>query len=166
VSLKTYSSTRNETFKSTLLRWGFNLFPAYFSTAAKITFLSGDFQEVHVKIPLNWRTRDQSGELFKGIQYAAVDPIYPKMLRNNLDDTFSIRDDQSSIQFLQPCDRSVTAELEINDEEIQRIKNELEHHDSVIRVYKIELKGEDGTVFTEVEKTLTVSRKETPKNDG
>ncbi len=156
MSLKPYSS-RDEALKSTLLRWKLNYSPAYFSTAAKITFLSGDYQEVHVKIPLNWRTRDQSGNLFRGTQYAAVDPIYRMILKRNLGKGFRVRDDNSRIRFREPCDQTVRAKFEINDEELERIRNELDHHESVVRVYKVELTGENETVFTEIEQTFTIS---------
>lgn len=156
MALSRREEQRNESLKTTLLRWGFNVFPAYLSTGARVTFLSSDYQEVHVKLPYGWRSRDHKGELFKGFQFGAVDPIYPMILEKNLGDDYEISEEESNIHFNEPCRETVWAEVEITEEELDRIRDELNHHDSVIRVYKIELVGEDGTVFTEVEKTLSV----------
>lgn len=158
MTLRKSSTNRDESLKSRFLRWGFNFFPAYFSTGAKITFLSSDFQEIHLEIPHTWRTRDSSGEIFKGIQYAAVDPVYPKMLRTNLGDDFVVEEKEASIRFLEPCNTGLIGQFEIPEEELDRIRDELSHHDSIIRVYKIELSGENGGTKTEVEKTLSISQ--------
>ncbi len=156
MSLSRRDEQRNESLKTTLLRWGFNAFPAYFSTGARVTFLSSDYQEVHVKLPFGWRSRDHKGQLFKGFQYAAVDPIYPMILEKKLGNQYKITEEESNIYFTEPCHETVRAEVEITNEELERIRDELTHHDSVIRVYKIELFGQDDTVYTEFEKTLSV----------
>ena len=148
---------RDESLKTTLLRWGFNFFPAYFSTGARVTFLSNDYREIHVELPYGWRTRDHHGELFKGSQYGAVDPLYPMMLSKNLGEDYEISEEESTAHFLEPCRQTVHAKIEVTEEDIKRIKDELEHHDSIIRVYKIELMDEEGTVYTEVDKTLEIS---------
>lgn len=156
MTLSKREDQRKESLKTTLLRWGFNVFPAYLSTGARVTFLSSDYQEVQVKLPYGWRSRDHKGELFKGFQYAAVDPIYPMILENKLGDDYEITEEESNVHFNEPCREMLRAQVEITDEELERIRDELNHHDSVIRVYKIELTGEDGTVYTEVEKTLSI----------
>lgn len=147
---------RDESLTTTLLRWGFNFFPAYFSTGARVTFLSEDYREIHVKIPYGWRTKDHHGELFKGSQYGAVDPLYPMMLTKNLGDGYVVSEEESTVHFLEPCRSTIHARIEVTGEDIKRIKDELRHHDSIIRVYKIELVDEDGTVYTEVDKTLEI----------
>ena len=68
-----------ESFQSRLMRWKFNLFPAYRGTGARITYISGDLREVRVEIPLNWRTRNYVGTIYGGSLYGAVDPqFYPE----------------------------------------------------------------------------------------
>ena len=62
------------------MRWGFNFFPAYRGTGARVTYISGDFREVRVELPLNWRTRNYVGTIFGGSVYGAVDPHYMIML--------------------------------------------------------------------------------------
>ncbi len=45
-----------ESFKSRLTRVMFNYFPIFWSTGAKVTYLAADYKEIHLKLPLSWRT--------------------------------------------------------------------------------------------------------------
>jgi hypothetical protein len=56
------------------MRWGFNFFPAFRGTGARITYIAGDYREMRVELPLNWRTRNYVGTIFGGSLYGAVDP--------------------------------------------------------------------------------------------
>ena len=39
----------------------FNVFPCYRRTGVKVTYISSDFHEVRIKLPLNWKTRGYNG---------------------------------------------------------------------------------------------------------
>lgn len=47
-----------ESLRTRLARWGFNLFPAYWGTGARITYIADDYREIRVALPLSWRTAD------------------------------------------------------------------------------------------------------------
>ena len=69
------------------VRWrphAFNLFPAFRGTGGRVRFVSSDFREVSVELPLNWRTRNYVGTIFGGSLYACVDPFYMIMLIQTL----------------------------------------------------------------------------------
>ncbi|MFB6344763.1 MAG: PaaI family thioesterase [bacterium] len=157
-TLKKFTTARNESFKTTLLRWGLNLFPAYLGTGANISFLSEDFQEVHVRIPYNWRTRDSLGKIFGGSLYGAVDPVYTMILRRNLDDSFRIKEAEANVRFLKPAKTDLFGRMVIENEELERIRDELTHHDSVTRVYSVDLVDDTETVYARVDKTFTITR--------
>lgn len=156
-SLKKFSTARSESLKTTLLRWGLNFFPAYLATGASVQFLSEDFQEVHVRVPHNWRTRDYLGKIFGGSLYGAVDPVYSMMLMRNLGEDYTIEEDEANIRYLKPARTDLYAKFLIGDDEIERIRNELTHHDSVTRVYSVDLFDEDGTEYVRVDKTFTIA---------
>lgn len=73
----------SESFKTRLMRWGFNFFPAYRRTGARITYVSADWQEVRISLPLNWKTKNYVGTIFGGSMYGAVDPVYMVMFINS-----------------------------------------------------------------------------------
>lgn len=55
-----------ESLKSRFYRWRFNFFPAYRRTGGRIFYISNDMQEVRIKLPLNWKTRNYVGSIFGG----------------------------------------------------------------------------------------------------
>lgn len=149
-----------ESLTSTLLRWGFNLFPAYCSTGARITYISHDFREVIVRLPLSWQTRNYVGTIFGGSMYAAVDPVYMLMLINNLGKEYIVWDKSACITFKKPGRTALFARFLIDANELSAIRSELEHARHVDRTYHVDLVDEHGTVHASVEKVVYVRKKE------
>jgi acyl-coenzyme A thioesterase PaaI-like protein len=152
-----------ESWRTKLERFGFNLFPAVFSTGATITYISSDYREVRLRLPLTWRTRNYVGTIFGGSMYAAVDPIYMVMLYRVLGHGYVIWDKAASIRFKKPGRSTLFAQFKLEDAEIQAIRAELEQRPSVDRVYTVDLTDAHGVVHATVEKTVYVRR---PKTQG
>jgi hypothetical protein len=142
------------------MRWGFNLFPAFRGTGARVTYMSGDWREVHVKLPLNWRTRNYVGTIFGGSLYGAVDPHYMIMLIKILGPDYVVWDKAATIRFKKPGRGTLHARFVIPEEEIQTIRRRLETEASVDRIYRVDLVDEAGVVHAEVEKTVYIRRKD------
>jgi Domain of unknown function (DUF4442) len=141
------------------MRWGFNLFPAYRGTGARVTYMSGDWREVHVELPLNRRTRNYVGTIFGGSLYGAVDPHYMIMLIKILGPDYIVWDKAATIRFKKPGRGTLYARFVIPEEEIQTIRRLSETHPSIDRVYRVELADAEGVVHAEVEKTIYIRRK-------
>ena len=149
-----------ESFRTRLLRWGFNFFPAYRGTGARIAYLADDFREVHVRLPLGWRTRNYVGTTFGGSMYGAVDPVYMLMLTRNLGPEYTVWDKAASIRFRKPGRGTLYARFVLAAEELDAIREALTRVRSVDRVYTVELTDAEGTVHASVEKVVHVRRKE------
>lgn len=149
-----------ESFRSRLRRWGFNLFPAYWCTGARITYLADDFREVRIEIPLNLRTRNYVGTVFGGSIYAAVDPVYMLMLIRNLGSDVEVWDKSARIRFLRPGRGTLHARFVLEDEEIRTIREALRARPKVDRTYHVEVVSDDGTPHAEVEKVIHVRQKQ------
>ena len=91
-----------ESWASRRMRWGFNFFPAFRGTGARVTYISGDFDEVRVALPLNWQTRNYVGTIFGGSLYGAVDPHYMIMLIKILGPEYTVWDKTATIRFRRP----------------------------------------------------------------
>ena len=141
------------------MRWGFNLFPAFRGTGARVTYISGDFREVHVKLPLSWRTRNYVGTIFGGSLYGAVDPHYMIMLIKILGPGYVVWDKAATIRFRKPGRATLFARFVIPEEEITEIRRRLETEPSIDLVYKVDLTDADGVVHAAVEKTIYVRKK-------
>lgn len=148
-----------ESLRTKLQRWGFNFFPAYRGTGGRITYIAGDYREIRVKLPLNWRTRNYVRTIFGGSMYGAVDPIYMIMLIKALGRDYVVWDKSAVIRFKRPGKETLFAKFVVTDEELEAIKNELKDKKSVDRVYLVELKNKDGIVHATVEKTIYVALK-------
>ena len=149
-----------ESLKTKILRWGFNLFPAYCSTGARITYVASDFREVRIRLPLSWQTRNYVGTIFGGSMYAAVDPVYMLMLIMNLGKNYIVWDKSACISFKKPGRTPLYARFLLDQGELDLIRGELEHARSIDRTYRVDLTDEHGTVHASVEKVVYIRKKE------
>lgn len=150
----------SESLGSRLRRWAFNLFPAYWCTGARITYLADDFREIRVRLPLSWRTRNYVGTIFGGSMYAAVDPMYMMMLIQNLGADYEVWDKSASIRFRKPGRGTLRARFLLPEEEIVDIRRTLEEEQTTDRRYTVDLVGEEGEVHATVEKVVHVRKSE------
>ena len=147
-----------ESWASRRMRWGFNFFPAFRGTGARVTYISGDFREVRVKLPLSWRTRNYVGTIFGGSFYGAVDPHYMIMLIKILGPGYVVWDKAAAIRFKKPGRGTLYARFAISEEEIVTIRRLLETESSIDRVYNVDLTDAAGVVHASVEKTVYIRR--------
>jgi acyl-coenzyme A thioesterase PaaI-like protein len=148
-----------ESLRSRAMRFLFNFFPAYRGTGARMTYVSEDWREVRIRLPLSWRTRNYVGTIFGGSLYASVDPFYMIMLIKNLGPDYVVWDKSATIRFRKPGKSTLTATFRIDQAEIDAIRHALETAPSVNRVYRVELIDAAGTVHAEVEKVVYVRKR-------
>jgi len=148
-----------ESVGTMLRRHLFNLFPAYRGTGARITHIEGDWREIRIELPLNWRTRNYVGTIYGGSMYGAVDPLFMLMLIKNLGPEFVVWDKAGSIDFVKPGRGTLYANAAIERGEIEEIRNLLKVEKSVVRTYAVDLVDTDRNVCVSVEKVLYIRRK-------
>ena len=139
------------------MRWGFNLWPCYRGTGARVTFIAGDWREVQVRIPLSWRTRNYVGTIFGGSLYAAVDPFFMIMLMKNLGPDYVVWDKAASIRFRRPGRDTLRASFRLEEAEVAEIRRLLLEQPKVDRTYMVQLVDSAGVVHAEVEKVIHIS---------
>lgn len=149
-----------ESRQTRLFRWKMNLFPAYWGTGGRVTYIAADFREVHVKVPLSWQTRNLVGTTFGGSMFAATDPIYMIMLIRLLGADYVVWDKGGSIRFLKPGRGTLTARFVVPEHETESIKDALRSQRSIDRLYTVELKSDDGTVHATIERTIYIRRRD------
>jgi acyl-coenzyme A thioesterase PaaI-like protein len=151
-----------ESLQSRLTRWGFNWFPAFRGTGARITSIASDWREVRLKIPLSRRTRNYVGTIYGGSMYGAVDPIYMVMLIKLLGPEYIVWDKSASIAFKRPGRSTLYARFHISEEETQAIREALRSARSVDRTYTIDLVDRSGAVHATIEKVIYIRCKDRP----
>jgi len=144
----------SESLRTKIMRWGFNLFPAFRRTGGRISHISNDLKGVEIVVPLNWKTRNYVGTIFGGSMFAAVDPIYMVMLIKLLGPEYVIWDKAATIRYKKPGRSTLRASFRVEDEELLLIRKELERSDATERTYHVELVDRQGTTCAVIEKTL------------
>jgi acyl-coenzyme A thioesterase PaaI-like protein len=148
-----------ESSRSRLLRWKFNLIPAYRGTGARVTYIAGDFREARIRLPLSWRTRNVVGTIFGGSLYGAVDPVFMIMLMNILGPGYIVWDKVATIRFRKPGKSTLYATFTIDEPELDAIRAATSSGHSVDRTYHVNLVDEGGVVHAEIEKVIYVKRR-------
>jgi len=156
-------STFWKVFRGNSRRHVFNFFPAFRGTGGRVGFVSPDFRELRVVLPLNWRTRNYVGTIFGGSLYAAVDPFYMIMLIEILGPDFVVWDKAASIRFRRPGRSTLHARFVVPPEETDAIRKALESAPSVERVYAVDLVDAAGVPHATVEKTIYIRRRKEPE---
>jgi len=157
--VKQFQTDRNEGIRSKLRRLTFNLFPAIRGTGVWVSFISDDYREIHIRLPLSWRTRNYVGTVFGGSIYAATDPFYMVQLMNILGKEFVVWDKAATIKFKKPIKKSVVARFLITDEILTEIKENIANKNSYTIDLPVSLQDKEGTVYAEIIKTIYIADK-------
>lgn len=152
-----------ESLKIWLHRLGFNLFPAFRATGARVIYISENMRKLRIKLPLKLRTRNIHGTLFGGAMYSATDPLYAILVRVALGSGYMIWDKAGAIRYKKPGRSTLYAECSLSDAQVAGMKKRLESESSVDLHYEIELMDERGVVHAVVQKTIYAARKEVYK---
>ena len=149
-----------ESLRTRLTRSAYSyFFPAYRGTGGRVTYLSDDFREIRVEVPLSRRTRNYVGTIFGGSMYGAVDPIYMVMLIKALGPGYVVWDKAATIRFRKPGRSTLHATFTIDDAELDAIRAALEDAPAIDRTYTIHLVDAQGVLHAEVEKVIHIRRK-------
>jgi acyl-coenzyme A thioesterase PaaI-like protein len=147
-----------ESWATRRTRWGFNLFPAWRGTGARVTYIAADWRELRVRLPLSWRTRNYVGTIFGGSLYGAADPMYMIMLIHVLGSAYTVWDKAATIRFRKPGRATLYARFLLDDAEIATIRRLLETEPSIDRVYTVDLTDANGLVHASIEKTIYIRK--------
>ena len=147
-----------ESLRTFLFRQGFNLWPCYRGTGARVTHIASDWSEVRVTLPASLWTRNYVGTIFGGSMYAAVDPFFMIMLMKRLGPGFVVWDKAATIRFKKPGRTRLFARFTLPPGEEAAIHGALEHERSADRTYTVELVDGEGTLHASVEKVAYVRR--------
>lgn len=159
-----FKTDKKETFRSRMFRLFFNFFPVYRRTGARVTFISEDTSEIHIKLKLKWTTRNYVGTVFGGCIYAAADPIYMLQLIQLLGDDYVVWDKAASVKFIKPVRNTIYSRFVITEEILREIKTKVAAEQKYVMDIPAQWVDAEGTVYAEVIKTLYIADKEYYKN--
>ncbi len=144
-------------WQSRLLRWGFNLHPAFRGTGGRVAHVAADLSHIRVRLPFGRRTRNIHGSMYGGSLFAVTDGVHPVMLMAALGPRFIIWDKAASIRYRKPAYTTLYADFTLPEGEVALIRAALATQPALERTYSVELHDGQGTVHTVVERTLYIA---------
>jgi len=148
-----------ESWTTRVSRWGFNLFPAYRGTGARLEYIAADWSEVRLRLPLSWRTRNYVGTIFGGSLYGALDPIYMIMLIKLLGPEYLVWDKSANIRFRRPGRTTLRATFRLEAAELDAIRGIVAREGRAERRYTVDLTDAAGDVAASCEKVISIRMK-------
>lgn len=146
-------------FPPFLFRSLLNLWPCIRRTGGRVTWLSKDFRELDVMLPLNWKTRNRVGTIFGGSLYAAVDPFYMIMLMQILGRDFVVWDKAANIRFRKPGQETLYARFRLSKEFTDDLKSRVLNEGEVTFEKEVDFVSATGVVHAEIRKSIYVATK-------
>lgn len=121
--------------------------------------VSPDLRHLRVRLPHSWRTRNIVGSTFGGSLFAITDGPHPLMLMAALGKDYIVWDKAASIRYRKPGFRTLYADFVLQDDELNAIRQKLTGIPELEHTFRIELKDRQGTVHTEVDRTVYICQK-------
>ncbi|MFN8310035.1 MAG: DUF4442 domain-containing protein [Chitinophagales bacterium] len=161
---KIFETAAVESRRSKWMRRIFNLWPCIWCTGSRVTFIDGNFRELHVKLDLNWRTKNRVGTVFGGSIYSSIDPYFMLLLMEILGKEYVVWDKACSFKFVKPITGTVKCRFLISDDVIRKIKDEVAANGQYIFDLPLQYEDEEGKVYAVFTKTTYVASKNYYRN--
>ena len=145
-------------FKTTYFKMLVNFYLPYMGAGIKITNITEDFRRFDVSMKLRLYNRNFVYSHFGGSLYAMADPFYMFILMENLGTKYIVWDKAAKIDFVKPGTGTVLATFEVNEEELNAIKEEVDAKGKMNKIVHAEIKSETGEVIARVEKVLYIRK--------
>lgn len=158
--MKHFKTEKKESIKQKLRRFVFNRYPTIRGTGSYVTFMSNDWKEIHLKLPLSYRTRNIVGTVFGGSIYASTDPIYMFQLMNILGKEFVVWDKSASVRFKKPIKNTVYARFLITEEILDQIKQTVKEKGTIDIDLPVEFQDKNSITYATIIKKIYIASKE------
>lgn len=157
---RVFHSEKKESVSSFFFRFFMNLAPVYRGTGSKISFISSDWKEVHLKLSLSWRTRNYVGTIFGGSIYAAADPILMLQLMKILGKDYVVWDKSAAVRFRRPAKTAIFMQFLVEKELIDQIKENIRNNREFEFQKTFNWIDKNGKIYASVDKTIYIADKE------
>lgn len=145
--------------KSKTLKLLINIYPPYWGTGIRLSYITDDYREAIVTMKLRFYNRNYVNTHFGGSLYAMIDPFYMLMLMHILGPDYVVWDQAATIEFKSPARGMVKAHFVIDDCMLDDIKRNTADGNKYHPQFGIDITDEQGTVVAQATKTMYIRRK-------
>jgi Domain of unknown function (DUF4442) len=132
----------------------------FLGAGIRVKRLDAHWRTIEVEMKLHWWNANYVGTHYGGSLYSMTDPFYMLMLIENLGREYIVWDKSACIHFRRPGTRTVRASFSVSDQQLEEIRNALKYEEKIERVFEAKVVDVEGTVVAEVQKTLSIRRKQ------
>lgn len=148
-------------WRSTVLRVGFNFFPAFRGSGGRLIWVAPDLLAMEAELRFNWRTRNANGTLYGGSLFAVTDGPHPIMLLHALGpENVVVWDKAASIRFRRPAKLHLRVRFEVPQKLVEEIQHRLQTEEAIEHVFTIDLVGADQQIYATVERTVYIATRD------
>jgi acyl-coenzyme A thioesterase PaaI-like protein len=151
--------------KSLLLRL-INLWPPYLGAGIRVVRMAPDSNLIEVEMKLRPWNRNYVGTHFGGSLYSMTDPFYMLLLIEALGPDYIVWDKAATIRFKRPGRGRVSARFHVPPERLDEIRRAADEFGKTEPRFEVQVVDDDGQVIAEVEKLLSVRRKDRKEPGG
>lgn len=144
--------------RSTKMRLA-NLWPPFRGMGIRLK-ISDDGLHVTSTLKLRFWNRNIVGVQFGGALYAMVDPICMIVLLENIGSDYIVWDKAAAVRFKRPGRTDVRAEFSLTREQVDAIRAQADAQEKVEPQFTVLIHDAEGNVVAEVDKLLSVRRKD------
>ena len=155
-----FQTNKKESSYSAWYRRSINFWPCIWCSGGWITFVSGDFQELHVRLKLGIRTRNRVGTIYGGSIYSSVDPYFMLMLMQILGKDYVVWDKGASVKFIRPITDPVKCRFLISNELVETVKAQIAANGQYVFELPLQYEDDNGKVYATFIKTVYTASKE------
>ena len=135
-----------------------NFWPPFLFTGIKILKIDPDFKHIQAKLKFRKWNANYIGTQYGGSIYSLTDPFYMLMLMKNLGPAYKVVDKSAMIYYFRPGKTDLTADFQLLDDDLNRIKQTLETKHKMEWHKEIAVKDTSNTLIAKVIKVIHIQK--------
>lgn len=136
-----------------------NLYPPYLGAGIRCTYISGDWDELHVQMKARWYNKNKVGTHFGGSLYSMTDPHIMLLLMQKLGKGYYVWDKSADIDFIKATTNPVTVKIHISQARLDEIKEKTANGDKYLPEFELDIIDSEQALIARVNKTLYIKKK-------
>ncbi len=135
-------------------------YPPYLGAGVKVSHVNQEFTQITVQMKLTPFNVNYVGTHFGGSLYSMCDPFFMFILLYHLGKDHIVWDKGAKIDFKKPGKSTVSATFQIDQGQIEQIREKALQEFKQTPIFKCEVLDADGEVVAALEKELYIRRKD------
>lgn len=136
-----------------------NLYPPYLGAGIKCTYISEDWDELHVAMKVRWYNKNKVGTHFGGSLYSMTDPHLMLLLMQKLGKDYYVWDKSADIDFIKATKEPVHAMIRLSLERLDEIRTKTADGGKFLPEFEIDIIDSNKDLIARVNKTLYIKKK-------